>query len=168
MFAASHLVARESDDRPNGVLLETQRLIFLPCRAISAGTDFPFDGSRIVTAPAYCALGGLGGVRSERRGMAGTLRTPFVIQCNLYRPTEGPPMLRREADSAIIDEWMSLPESERLTEQQAAHFALQMKRKYPFEYVGGDRYLEIRRMMIRHENRISAADTPSAYHPSPC
>jgi hypothetical protein len=77
-------------------------------------------------------------------------------------------MLRREAESAIIDEWMSLPESERLTERQAAHFALQMKRKYPFEYVGGDRYLEIRRMMIRHENRISAADTPSAYHPSPC
>jgi hypothetical protein len=83
MFAASHLVARESDDIPTSVLLETQRLIFLTCRAISAGTDFSSDGSRIVTAPAYCALGGLGGVQSERRGWAGTLRTPFVIQCNL-------------------------------------------------------------------------------------
>jgi hypothetical protein len=60
-------------------------------------------------------------------------------------------MLRREAESAIIDEWMSLPESERLTEQQAAQFALQMKRKYPFDYVGGDIYLEIRRMMMRHQ-----------------
>jgi hypothetical protein len=44
------------------------------------------------------------------------------------------PVLRREAESAIIDEWMSLPESERLTEQQAAQFALQMKRKYRFDY----------------------------------
>jgi hypothetical protein len=57
-------------------------------------------------------------------------------------------------ESAIIDEWMSLPESERLSEQQAAQFALQMKRKYPFDYVGGDAYLEIRRMMMRHQNRI--------------
>jgi len=63
-------------------------------------------------------------------------------------------MLRREAESAIVDEWMSLPESERLTEHQAAQFALQMKRKYRFNYVGGDTYLEIRRMMMRHQNRI--------------
>ena len=63
-------------------------------------------------------------------------------------------MLRREAESAIIDEWMGLPEGERLTEQQAAQFALQMKRKYRFDYVGGDTYLEIRRMMMRHQNRI--------------
>ena len=46
-------------------------------------------------------------------------------------------MLRSEAESAIIDEWMSLSESERLTERQAAEFALQMKRKYRFDYVGG-------------------------------
>ena len=65
-------------------------------------------------------------------------------------------MLRREAESAIIDEWMRLPESERLTERQAAHFALQMKRKYRFDYVGGDIYLEIRRMMMRHQNRVAA------------
>jgi hypothetical protein len=67
------------------------------------------------------------------------------------------PMLRREAESAIIDEWISLPGSERLTEQQAAQFALQMKRKYPFDYVGGDTYLEIRRMMMRHQDRIAHA-----------
>ena len=32
--------------------------------------------------PAYCALGGVAycGVRSERRGMAGTLRTPLMFQ----------------------------------------------------------------------------------------
>jgi hypothetical protein len=66
-------------------------------------------------------------------------------------------MLRREAESAIIDEWMGLPESERVTEKQAAHFALQMKRKYRFNYVGGDTYLEIRRMMIRHQSRIAHA-----------
>jgi hypothetical protein len=29
-----------------------------------------------------------------------------------------------------------------------------MKRKYPFDYVGGDTYIEIRRMMMRHQNRI--------------
>jgi hypothetical protein len=63
-------------------------------------------------------------------------------------------MLRREAEIAIIDEWINLPESERLTERQAAQFALQMKRKYPFDYVGGDTYLEIRRMMMRHQDRI--------------
>ena len=63
-------------------------------------------------------------------------------------------MLRREAESAVIDEWMGLPESERLTEQQAANFALQMKRKYRFNYVGGDTYLEIRCMLMRHQNRI--------------
>ena len=66
-------------------------------------------------------------------------------------------MLRREAESAIIGEWMGLPESERLTEQQAAHFALQMKRKYRFNYVGGDTSLEIRRMMMRHPSRIVRA-----------
>lgn len=65
-------------------------------------------------------------------------------------------MLRREAESAIIEEWMRLPESERLTEQQAAQFALRMKRKYCFDYVGGDTYLEIRRMMMRHQNRVAA------------
>ena len=65
-------------------------------------------------------------------------------------------MLRSEAESAIIDEWMSLSESERLTERQAAEFALQMKRKYRFDYVGGDTYLEIRRMMMRHQNGIVA------------
>jgi hypothetical protein len=82
-------------------------------------------------------------------------------------------MLRREAESAIIDEWMSLPESERLTEQQAAQFALQMKRKYPFDYVGGDTYLEIRRMMMRHQNRVvdssiggRIADRRYAGHPT--
>jgi hypothetical protein len=61
-------------------------------------------------------------------------------------------MLRSEAECAIIGEWMSLPESERQTEHQAAQFALQMKRKYPFDYVGGDRYQEIRRMMLRHQD----------------
>jgi hypothetical protein len=63
-------------------------------------------------------------------------------------------MLRREAETAIMDKWMSLPESERLTQHQAAQFALQMKRKYRFDYVGGDTYLEIRRMMMRHQNPI--------------
>jgi hypothetical protein len=63
-------------------------------------------------------------------------------------------MLRREAESAIIDEWMGLPESERLTERQAAQFALQMKRKYHFDYVGGDTYPEVTRMMMRHQDRI--------------
>jgi hypothetical protein len=65
-------------------------------------------------------------------------------------------MLRREAESAIIEEWMRLPKSERLTEQQAAQFALRMNRKYCFDYVGGDTYLEIRRMMMRHQNRVAA------------
>jgi hypothetical protein len=64
-------------------------------------------------------------------------------------------MLKREAESAIIHEWMSLPESERLTEGQAAQFALQMKRKYPFNYIAGDTYPEIRRMMLRHQHRIA-------------
>jgi hypothetical protein len=45
-----------------------------------AGTNPSFYSYRILTAPAYCALGGLGGVRSERRGMAGNLRTPLVFQ----------------------------------------------------------------------------------------
>ena len=59
-------------------------------------------------------------------------------------------MLKNEAEREIVREWMSLPENERQTECQAAHFALEMKRKYIFDYVGGDRYLEIRRMMMRH------------------
>jgi hypothetical protein len=61
-------------------------------------------------------------------------------------------MLRKEAEREIIREWMSLPENERQTECQAAHFALEMKHKYIFEfdYIGGDRYLEIRRVMMRH------------------
>jgi hypothetical protein len=62
-------------------------------------------------------------------------------------------MLRKEAEREIIREWISLPEIERLTEHQAAHFALEMKRKYVFDYVGGDRYQEIRRMMLRHAGR---------------
>ena len=41
-------------------------------------------------------------------------------------------MLRREAESAIIEEWMRLPESERLTEQQAAQFALRMETQVLF------------------------------------
>ena len=61
-------------------------------------------------------------------------------------------MLRNEPEREIVREWMSLSENERQTECQAAHFALEMKRKYifDFDYVGGDRYLEIRRMMMRH------------------
>jgi hypothetical protein len=64
-------------------------------------------------------------------------------------------MLRKDAEREIIREWMRLPEGERQTEHQAAQFALRMKRKYPFDYVGGDRYQEIRRMMLRHHKRIS-------------
>jgi hypothetical protein len=63
-------------------------------------------------------------------------------------------MLKREAENAIIGEWASLPESERSTEGQAAQFALHMKRKYHFDYVGGDTYPEIRRMMMRHQDRV--------------
>jgi hypothetical protein len=62
-------------------------------------------------------------------------------------------MLKKQAEREIIREWMSLPENERRTEHQAAQFALRMKRKYPFDYVGGDRYQEIRRMMLRHRKR---------------
>ena len=54
-------------------------------------------------------------------------------------------------------EWMNLPETERQGEHQAAQFALKMKRKYPFDYAGGDRYQEIRRMMLRHYKRLAAA-----------
>jgi hypothetical protein len=64
-------------------------------------------------------------------------------------------MRRREAESAIIEEWLSLPESERSTETQAAHFALQMKRKYPLDYVPGDVYLEIRRIMMRSQYELA-------------
>jgi hypothetical protein len=42
-------------------------------------------------------------------------------------------MLRKEAEREIIREWMSLPENERQTECQAAHYALEMKRKYIFD-----------------------------------
>jgi hypothetical protein len=82
----------------------------------------------------------------------------LLLGCEFGEAMEGTPVLRREAESAIIDEWMSLPESERLTEQQTARFALQMKRKYHFDYVGGDTYPEIRRMMMRHQDRIVHAD----------
>ena len=54
-------------------------------------------------------------------------------------------MLRKDAEHEIIREWMNLPETERQSEHQAAQFALKMKRKYPFDYAGGDRYQEIRR-----------------------
>jgi hypothetical protein len=62
----------------------------------------------------------------------------------------GVPMLRKDAEREIIREWMNLPETERQSEHQAAQFAVKMKRKYPFDYAGGDRYHEIRRMMLRH------------------
>ena len=67
-------------------------------------------------------------------------------------------MLRKDAEREIIREWSSLPEGERQTEHQAAQFALRMKRKYLFDYVGPDRYQEIRRMMLRHQKLI--ADLP--------
>jgi hypothetical protein len=70
---------------------------------------------------------------------------------------EGSSMLRKDAEREIIREWTALPESERKTENQAAQFALKMKRKYPFDYLGGDRYHEIRRMMLRHHKRIADA-----------
>ena len=66
-------------------------------------------------------------------------------------------MLRKDAESEIVREWMSLPENERQTEYQAACFALEMKRKYVFDYVGPDRYHEIRRMMQRHAASIADA-----------
>ena len=66
-------------------------------------------------------------------------------------------MLRRDAECEIVREWMRLPENERRTEYQAAHFALTMKRKYVFDYVGTDRYHEIRRMILRHTERIADA-----------
>ena len=66
-------------------------------------------------------------------------------------------MLRKDAEREIIREWMNLPETERQSEHQAAQFALKMKRKYPFDYAGGDRYQEIRRMMLRHYKRLAAA-----------
>jgi hypothetical protein len=69
----------------------------------------------------------------------------------------GVPMLRKDAEHEIIREWMNLPETERQSEHQAAQFALKMKRKYPFDYAGGDRYQEIRRMMLRHYKRLAAA-----------
>lgn len=69
----------------------------------------------------------------------------------------GSSMLRKDAEREIIREWTALPESERQTENQAAKFALRMKRKYPFDYIGGDRYQEIRRMMPRHHKRIADA-----------
>jgi hypothetical protein len=61
-----------------------------------------------------------------------------------------------EAECEIVGEWLSLPENERQTEHQAAQFALEMKRKYVFDYVGGDRYQEIRRMILRHARRPAA------------
>jgi hypothetical protein len=67
-------------------------------------------------------------------------------------------MLRKEAEREIIREWLSLPENERQTEHQAAQFALEMKRKYVFDYVGGDRYQEIRRMMLRHASATTKAE----------
>ena len=66
-------------------------------------------------------------------------------------------MLRKEAECDIVREWMNLPENERQTEDQAACFALEMKRKYVFDYVGMDRYHEIRRMMQRHAASIADA-----------
>jgi hypothetical protein len=73
----------------------------------------------------------------------------------VLRGIGGSSMLRKDAEREIIREWIALPESERRTEQQAAQFALRMKRKYPFDYIGGDRYQEIRRMMLRHHKRIA-------------
>jgi hypothetical protein len=66
-------------------------------------------------------------------------------------------MLRKEAECEIIREWMSLPEDERQTDDQAAWFALEMKRKYVFDYMGADRYHEIRRMIQRHASRSAGA-----------
>ena len=63
-------------------------------------------------------------------------------------------MLRKDAEHKIIREWMNLPETKRQSEHQAAQFALKMKRKYPFDYAGGDRYQKIRRMMLRHYKRL--------------
>ena len=77
-------------------------------------------------------------------------------------------MLRKDAEREIIREWMNLPETERQSEHQAAQFALKMKRKYPFDYAGGDRYHEIRRMMLRHHNgvleflKVTAGARPAA------
>jgi hypothetical protein len=64
-------------------------------------------------------------------------------------------MHKRETESAIIEEWLRLPVSERATEAQAAHFALKMKRKYSFDYVPGDVYLEIRRVMMRSQYELA-------------
>jgi len=67
------------------------------------------------------------------------------------------PCSGKRQSATLFAKWMSLPENERQTEDQAACFALEMKRKYVFDYVGPDRYHEIRRMMQRHAQGIAAA-----------
>jgi hypothetical protein len=83
----------------------------------------------------------------------GTSQSVDFIRCRVA----GDAMLRKEAEREIIREWIGLPKGERQTEHQVAQSALQMKRKYQFDYIGGDRYQEIRRMILRHHKRI--ADT---------
>ncbi len=62
------------------------------------------------------------------------------------------------SESVIVEEWLSLPESERSTETQAAYFALEMTRKYAFDHVRGDIYLEIRRVMMRSQSLLADED----------
>jgi len=79
----------------------------------------------------------------------------------------GSSMLRKDAEREIIREWTALPESERQTEHQAAQFALRMKRKYPFDYIGGDQYQEIRRMIVRLQmvwDNLSCLGTEALAH----
>jgi hypothetical protein len=102
-----------------------------------------------VTVPGPCAQRG-----SATSGdkLIEPLRNAAICQSARAAGDRGSFMLRKEAEREIIREWMSLPEGERQTEHQAAQFALRMKRKYPFDYTGSDRYQ--RRMKMRSNSAL--------------
>ena len=112
-------------------------------RRLLSGTDYQLADQKDQTCKScWLAVGG------TKHWNAAINRSPKPAG---YR---GVPMLRKDAEREIIREWMNLPETERQSEHQAAQFALKMKRKYPFDYAGGDRYQEIRRMMLRHHKGV--------------
>ena len=114
----------------------------VPCDGWLSGTDCPLADQVDRTCKSWLAAG------RTKHWNAAFNRSPKPAG---YR---GVPMLRKDAEREIIREWMNLPETERQSEHQAARFALKMKRKYPFDYAGGDRYHEIRRMMLRHHKGV--------------
>jgi hypothetical protein len=58
-------------------------------------------------------------------------------------------MTRSEAQAAIISDWRALPAPERMTEDQAARFAMAINDRYDFRSKA-DRYQVIKGWLLNH------------------